>query len=70
MKKSWGCDERKYAPVLYGIFFWYLSKNRRIRPEIFACRTPMSYHEFAHECSSLNLIFGYPRIRNYCRTFS
>lgn len=31
---------------------------------------PMSYHEFAHECSSLNLIFGYPRIRNYCRTFS
>ena len=24
MKKSWGCDERKYAPVLYGFFFLVL----------------------------------------------
>lgn len=43
----------------YMAFFLVLIQNCRIRPEIFACRTPMFYHEFAHECSSLNLIFGY-----------
>lgn len=70
MKKIMGIRRAKVCTSVSRQLFWYLSKNRRIRPEIFACRTPMSYHEFAHEFSSLNLIFGYPRIRNYCRTFS
>lgn len=59
MKKIMGIRRAKTCTSVIWHFFWYLSKNRRIRPEIFACRTPMSYHEFAHECSSLNLIFGY-----------
>lgn len=59
MKKIMGIRRAKTCTSVMWQLFWYLSKNRRIRPEIFACRTPMYYHEFAHECSSLNLIFGY-----------
>lgn len=60
MKKIMGIRRAKVCTSVIRLLFWYLSKKRRIRPEIFACRTPMYYHEFAHECSSLNLIFWIP----------
>ena len=61
MKKIMGIRRAKVCTSFIRLFFWYLSKNRRIRPEIFACRTPMSYHEFAHECS--------PFPRGFCFKF-
>ena len=59
MKKIMGMRRAKYAPVLYGIFSGTYPKTVESDQKSSLVAPPMSYHEFAHECSSLNLIFGY-----------
>lgn len=61
MKKSWR-DTTKAARCqkVLAKFSGTISKSCRIRPEIFACRTPMTYHVNAHENSSLNLDLEFP----------
>ena len=59
MKKIMGMRRAKHAPVLYGIFSGTYPKTVESDQKSSLVAPPMYYHEFAHECSSLNLIFGY-----------